>query len=131
MSTPTTDDIMALLDAVEDRQIKCPVCGRSDDLYVVYPEFITRHCGATLTGGLVESYVNDDVITPPAHFNIPTRLLICGNFLDHDPDYDPTKPSEAGAPWEWFEYPKDTPWTFDASWNDIQVLRGQAEPEET
>lgn len=125
MST-TTDDILAMLAQVEDRQIKCPTCGCSNELYVCYPEFTTRAVGATLTGGLVEAEDND-YIAPPAKFNIPPRLLICGNFRLHDPDYDPAKIGTPGgpttAPWEWFEYPENTAFEFGASWKQIEQMR--------
>lgn len=121
----TTDDILAMLDAVEDRQIKCPKCGRSDDLYVCYPEFMTRAVGATLIGTLAEADDND-YISPPAHFNIPDRLIICGNFTAHDPGYDP---KNGPAPWEWFQYPENTVVDYGASWAQVEVLRGTRDPD--
>lgn len=126
-----TAEIEAMLAMIEGRQIKCPKCGRSDDLHVVYPDFFSRSVGATLTGGLLEHDDNCYWDNPPTRFNIPPRLIVCGNFTLHDPDYKPYTPDvpwneREEPPYEWFQYDEDTPFTFGASWADIEAARGLA-----
>lgn len=98
-----SDDILALLDSVEAARVKCPTCGRSDDLTWIRWEMRTEDVRATIGGGLVSGDGDydwwderDPKLAALGFIVPPGTLLGCGNFKDH-PGYDPD--DKKSRPW--------------------------------
>lgn len=84
------DDILARLDAIAERRVKCPTCGRSDELYIIWPEFTSRAAAANLTGQVIVSDRDNDYITLTPDIAAALGIvlpkgvmLMCGNFNFH------------------------------------------------
>lgn len=90
---PSADEILARLDAATAHQVRCPVCGTSNDLYVIWPLFQSQMAGALIAGGLVtgDSEIDDFAVTDDQRENLgfPRFLLACyeqhGAFKNEGP----------------------------------------------
>lgn len=97
----SSDDILAMLDRAGEKQVRCPFCERSDDLYIVYPVWMTKMVAAPIAGGLVTGDTHDSAIDEfdPRDAAPPVQMPVfigCGNFAAHDDD------TGNGMPWRFF-----------------------------
>lgn len=108
-----------MLDRVAARQIRCPKCGRSDDLYITDTTWSTTMVGAPVGGGLISGDTDWQEVTAPSELVVEQpRLALCGN-------HPSTKDEPNGhSPFHWFVLPEDT--LIDYEPNTLADLKGWA-----
>lgn len=110
-----TDDILAMLDRVEERMLRCPVCNRSNELFFVYVEGYSVPALPSVTGDLYTQGDSECVDIPPTV--APARWINCGNVALH-PD----------KLWHWFPCPEGVTTRSDThlDWDGFMAARADA-----
>lgn len=92
----TTDDLIAMLDRVGDKQVRCPVCGNSDmgwnnGIHYVFPDWYYKPVALPLTGGMIVGDHDTEYTECPREvmeqeFGGHPAFLVCNRTQDH-PDH--------------------------------------------
>lgn len=105
-------DILALLDQVAEKQIRCPECDRADDLYYV-PFHMESYVAAATFDGKVVVAGDSEWYDPPSEFLDQFGKWMLCNHLDH-----------ATKKVCLFRLPDDFQLTWDLSYDEVMAMRG-------
>lgn len=113
-------EIEAMLDAVAAKQIRCPECGLTDDLYYIYPNWRIYPAYPLFDGSIAYSDSQDDDSSEPTIPEVQAipHIFACGNVIKH-PESNPG----GTTTWKWLFF--GVPKTVTVDYNHEAVSNGR------